>query len=73
VRREAEANGEVQVLCWGANQPFDPGDPTYGDPNGRHNGGNDYSFCDGHVKWMKLLSMAAYRAGDPDYLWRTQK
>jgi len=62
-----------RIPCWGANQPFDPGDPTYADPNGRHNGGNDFSFVDGHVKWMNVNSIRTYRPGDPYYLWKTQK
>jgi prepilin-type N-terminal cleavage/methylation domain-containing protein/prepilin-type processing-associated H-X9-DG protein len=51
----------------------DPEDPAHYNerPDGRHNGGNNYAFCDGHVKWMKLGATLAVKAGDPYYLWQS--
>jgi hypothetical protein len=28
---------------------------------------------DGHAKWYRINATAAYKAGDPYYLWRTRK
>ena len=65
--------GVGAIPCWGANQWADPGDDdSYSErPNGRHNGGNDYSFVDGHVKFMSLSAIKGYRPADPYWLWRS--
>lgn len=64
-----------RLICWGGWQPFDPQDRVnyQENPDGRHNVGNNYGFVDGHAKWYRLDATAAYRAGDPFYLWRTEK
>ena len=36
----------------------------------RHNDGNNYLFCDGHVKWLRRWS--TYNPNDPYYLWRAR-
>lgn len=61
------------IPCWGANQWFDPGDEdSYTErPNGRHNGGNNIAFVDGHVKFMSLTAIKGYRPGVPYWLWRS--
>jgi len=61
------------IPCWGAGQAFDPGDDdSYSErPNGRHNGGNNIAFCDGHVKFMSLTAIKGYRSGNPYWLWRS--
>jgi len=77
VRAPAETLCVFDGVCLTAGLPCIPSflefDPSYSEPDGRHNGGNNFMFCDGHVKWIKLKGTASYRPGDPYYLWRVAK
>ena len=51
------------------------GYPNNGIPNpGRHNGGNNVAFCDGHSKWVGISTMldrnwSGWQMQPPDSLW----
>jgi prepilin-type processing-associated H-X9-DG protein len=44
------ADGNCVVQAGDGTTTFDP------DVSQRHNGGSNYAFCDGHVKWFKTVA-----------------
>ena len=77
IKEPAETVAVLDGVCLTVGLPcipsFDPDLDAYSEPAGRHNGGNNFLFVDGHVKWFKVKGTAAYRPGDPKYLWRVAK
>ncbi len=59
--------GAGTIYIYGPLQ-YDPGTPavlaTPGNDSARHNGGGNYGFCDGHVKWLSAMDAAT-----KDNLW----
>jgi prepilin-type N-terminal cleavage/methylation domain-containing protein/prepilin-type processing-associated H-X9-DG protein len=50
------SSATTPALSWGVNTPY-----------GRHNGGANFAFCDGHAKWMSPLTVFNNGANYPYY------
>jgi prepilin-type N-terminal cleavage/methylation domain-containing protein/prepilin-type processing-associated H-X9-DG protein len=70
LQAEALANPEwdVKGLYWESNGSYFTQSNTWSDrwPAGRHQGGTNIAYCDGHSKWMKIEQLTGVTAARPN-------